>query len=522
VGLLLLLALTSCQDANDIWSQKLQISGPYRVGQQVVWLDGTRGLAFALDGSHDPPRVRSTRVFRNITFARVSNSGDRLLVLSSGKEAEFKDQLVEEPALTILRTGADGPEVEHRYVLTAPFDRLVLSKDDKYAIAHVGGSGSSTSVFRNPNLLALVDLSREQGADNPQMKTIRSFGSAPLGALISPPITIAPGVEHTLAVVLSRNYITLFDLENRERNEITVRLTTTGVDDAVVPEQVLFAAAEGALYVRARGSEDIFEITLAPKTTTGADENDFRPLINQPSAGRAFRDMLLYTDSADGKTKILAATADGQFALIDAGTSEFSLIPMGVVADTLIGVPADNPQLAIAFSQATIRSQVHLIHLTGLETKLDKNVVTRTLARGVRDVVPIPGGVQALVVHDDARTVVSVLDLVGEHHTDTPILGERSLGSFDFVGADTASYLVGVSPGVARLGILQLDNLQTLDLRLDYDPRTVIAVGDQLVIDHGAAQGLVTVVPQVGATREQAHVVWGFLLGNVLDSELKD
>jgi hypothetical protein len=44
----------------------------------------------------------------------------------------------------------------------------------------------------------------------------------------------------------------------------------------------------------------------------------------------------------------------------------------------------------------------------------------------------------------------------------------------------------------------------------------VVAVGDRLVIDHGVAEGLATVLPAPVAAREESTVVWGFLLTNAL------
>ena len=141
----------------------------------------------------------------------------------------------------------------------------------------------------------------------------------------------------------------------------------------------------------------------------------------------------------------------------------------------------------------------------------------------VRQIVLLPDGKQALVVHNDKRTVVSVLDLANEHYTIAPIQGQLPLQSFDIVqSTGQGSFLVGVSSGLSRLGILDLSNLHPTDLRLDRDPQSVLAVGDSIVVNHRALEGLVTIVPGPTASREQSQVLWGFFLQDFLDHQLKD
>jgi len=134
----------------------------------------------------------------------------------------------------------------------------------------------------------------------------------------------------------------------------------------------------------------------------------------------------------------------------------------------------------------------------------------------------VPGGAQALVVHDDARAVVSLVDLIGENHTDTPIAGSLPLASFDFVGQ---AQLVGVAPGLSRLGVLDLTSLHPVNVRLDHAPKRVLVAGSTLVIDHGSAAGMVTLLRSADAMagdREAGRVVWGVLLDKLLDSDLED
>src|SRR5439155_21882443 len=209
----------------------------------------------------------------------------------------------------------------------------------------------------------------------------------------------------------------------------------------------------------------------------------------------------------------LTANSSGDLSLIDAATSESSIIPIGAPVDAILPLPAKDPTTAVIFSRRSPQSFVHLVALAGLADGGARNVSRRTLARPAHDVVPIPGETELLIVHDDARTVVSILDL-GPRRTDTPIEGRVALESFDFADG----FLVGVSSTVARLGVLDLADFSTRDFRLDDPPRQVLAVGSRVVVDHGDRAGRVTVLPDAKSGRDEAHVVWGFFLAGLLDS----
>jgi len=480
-----------------------------------MWVDATRGLAFSLDPT--TARVSSVEIPRNATFAAPSANQQELLVLTGGQEAIYKGQQPEPPTLTIMAP-ALPPRVVRRYDLPASFDRLAVSEDGKLAVAYHSSSETASDVFRNPNEVALFDLTREEDATNPMLRTIRSFGGAPLGVAFSPEMAVPPkgGTKHVLAVVLADNYLTFLDMKNPDRREITVPLAKPDSAITVKPDEVLFSAATATVFVRASGSPDLFALSLVAKQSTSAGDNDYLPMINQPSAGKTVGDMILFSDG--GKDMILTANDSQDLALIDAATSEFSIIAVNEPVDTILAVPAQSPTLAVVYSRQQPTPRVHFLELKDLAANLEQNLTSRSLARQVHQLVAMPDG-QALVVHNSSRTVVSVLDIQGEHHTVSPIQGQVSLNSFDFA-RDT--HLVGVSPGLRRLGLLDLSNLLATSVRLDHDPQRVLSVGDAIVVDHGQSQGLVTIVPSPKATRDDCRVLWGFLLSDLMDHELKD
>jgi hypothetical protein len=76
-----------------------------------------------------------------------------------------------------------------------------------------------------------------------------------------------------------------------------------------------------------------------------------------------------------------------------------------------------------------------------------------------------------MVVHDDARTVLGMLDLATS--ATAPLLGAGKLDSYDF--SPGGGYLIGATTGVARVGSVALDNLHPTDCRLDDMPVHVLA-----------------------------------------------
>jgi len=138
------------------------------------------------------------------------------------------------------------------------------------------------------------------------------------------------------------------------------------------------------------------------------------------------------------------------------------------------------------------------------------------LDKPVHDVVPVPGRDRALIVHDDARTVLGVLDLATA--ATAPLLGAGQLDSYAF--SPTGDYLIGATRGVARIGFVALDNLHPTDFRLDDPPAHVVSTAnDKILVDHGGPFGRATIIPSPTAGRGDAIVLTGFLTANLLDEE---
>jgi hypothetical protein len=119
-----------------------------------------------------------------------------------------------------------------------------------------------------------------------------------------------------------------------------------------------------------------------------------------------------------------------------------------------------------------------------------------------------------MLVHDDARTVLGLLDMGTE--STSPLLGVGKLDSYDF--SPNGSYLIGATPNISRIGFIALDNLHPSDFRLDDPPYRVLSTAKaKIFVDHGDPLGHATIIPSPTATRDDAIVLEGFLTANLLD-----
>jgi len=534
-----LFALTACDgDRARVWEDPLAVRGPFRVDQQALWLEGSQGAVFALDPSSDPPRVRRAPLGRHLSYVLPAGEreGESLLVLTAGQRRERADQRAEAPALHVIRAqGAVAPQVS-RIELPVAFDRVVRSGDGRWALLHFGpeqpqggkdGGSGTPALFHNLNEVAVVDLSADLSSARPTSRTLRSFGAAPLAALISPPLVVA-GRESplVLGIVLAPDLITLFDLAHPEpeRREISVRLAApaTAGDAApssgeALPEQVLFAPEQGQLVVRAAGVSDVFVLSLIARAPAAEGDNDFSVTINQPSAGAVVRDMLLVPGSTP--PKLLLATSTAQLVLLELSTGALSSWPLGAPVDTLLGVPAEAPRQVLAFARGQNQDRLQVIDLEGLLAGRRGAVATRSLGHPLREVVLAPSGRQAVLLHDEQRTALSILDLEREPFTDTPIQLGDAVGPIAFLGQ---THLLAASAARPRLGILDLESLRGEDVPLEFPTDALLVVGDRLVLNHASGQGLVTVLPRPPAVVGTGRVYWGFLLDGLFDRALRD
>lgn len=523
--LLLSLLASACNWSDErpiVWERDRDLLGPIQLKNQVAYIDSALDRVTLLDLALDTPAISTARIGRNAMHAMPSFDRHKLFVITRGEEAIVEGQIDQQPTLWALDTeNADAKPIA--YEIGSPFDRLAISPDNTIAVAYFSSAGPDAwGFFRNPNEIAVIDLTKPPGDGNPTLKTIRSFGSVPEGVTLSPAMTIPGTAEaRTFAYILSENQVTVLDVAHPDRREISIRLDLGGAP--VIPREVVFAKNTATAYVRSDNARDVLQILLEPYEQTAPNTNDFRPVLAELGAGGGPTDIAVY-DDATGRRYILAATPNtSEVVVIDADTGQFRAVPLTDPIDRILLFPTSDPDQPIPPRKALFASiankmpRVHVLDLEHIADPLTQASIRKIeLDKPVRDVVPVPERDLAMLVHDDERTVLGLLDMDTE--STSPLLGVGKLDSYDF--SPDGSHLIGATPAVSRIGFLQLDNLHPTNFRLDDPPAKVLSTGNaKILVDHGDPLGRATIIPSPTATRDDAIVLSGFLTVNLLDSE---
>jgi len=518
-----------CGGRGDAYDERLQVSAPIVVGHYLAFLDRTRERVTLVRPF--TREVTHVDVGRGPSFLMPTPDGARLIVICKGWVATERDEEDELPSMVLIDPAA--PQSAVSYDLGSPFDEVAVSPDSRFAVAFFSSTTTpgAEEVFRNPNAVALLDLDEPGGV--PMEKTVRSFGDVPLGVMFSPP-EMAPlqsdgtlGTPRTLAVVFADGYVTFLDMEHPERSEVTVHLTLPDHPQTVIPQEIVFAPEAGTVFLRCLGANDIYAFTLTARSPGSATENDFVISINTLAAGSVPGDVGVFTEG--GERKILVANQGSEnVTIIDALTSEFVNIHIGDPVDRVLLYPEQSPTVAVIFSQGSARNRIHFLDLQDVETRVGQNHDVLATNEAVQNIELIPGRDQALVLHDDNHSVMSVLDLTGR--TLSPITAQGQLGGYVFT-ADGA-HLAGFTLSKAQMGLIDLSNLAVRTLQLSHTPTHIFALqrlannpddteSRTLVVDHGDPAGRLSVIPNPSdLSRTSTYVLSGFLYDGLLGDPL--
>lgn len=514
----------ACVDERHIgWERERRVLGPVPLKTGVAYVDSARDTVIMLDVTQSIPRIYRYPIGRRAIYATHTPDRNHLAVVTRGEEALIQGQIDEEPQLSIIDVSTPG-SVPVSYAIGSPFDRLTVSDDGSIAIAYFSDSGADEEgFFRNPNEMAVVHLDQPPAQENPVLKTIRSFGSVPDGVVLSPPMSI-PGAEdpspRVFAFVLALNNLTVLDATHPQRHEVSIRLDIGG--SAIRPREIVFAPNSATAYVRSDNARDVLEILINADPPLGVDpmENDYRPALAELGAGGGPADIAIY-DDIDGRRMVLAATPNTrEVVIIDADTAQFRTIETPDPIDRILLFPNNAevpPRVAVLASIGSRLPRVQLLRLQGLtDTTIGADMTEVALEQPVLDVVQIADRELAMIVHDDDRTVLGLLDVI--FGSVSPLQGLGRLDSYDF--SPDGRFLIGATQNVQRVGFLELDNLHPSDIHLDDMPSRVFSLPNGVVfIDHGAHYGQATIIPASDASRRESIVLSGFLLSGLFDQE---
>ena len=496
---------------------------PVALDSAVAFVERNQSRVVLLDPADPALRARSVPVRKGPVLATRRLGSDQLLVLSRGERGSAG--VAPEPAeLTVLPAAAAQPAV--RVPLGSRFTALAQSPDGRFLIAHFDRTTVMGEVLFNPNEVAIVDLKAPMPVA--VARNIRSFSTVPAGVVFSPPIALPDG-PRILAVVLADNYVTILDLDNPRRTEISVPLTLPDDRRTVKPAQVLFDAEDPTIYVRAQGSDDIYAMRLLPVPAAERTEggNDFTVGLGQLAAGSQPADMALIASGTERRL-LVVSPGSRDASVIDARTSRTTRIPLDHAANRIQLFDAARPgdvqsrPRALLLGTGLDARAVTFLDLEQLEVERTRNSDSRAMGAPAEDALFFPALSLAVVTHraQTGAPGVSVIDLA--RRTIAPIFAEAPLGSVAVGPAGSDKIWIAPRTGV-RLGFISLSTLAPDEVRLDENIAAILPMPRaadgkmRVVVVHPAAAGRVTVIDGEKPARDGARARYGFLLEDLLE-----
>jgi hypothetical protein len=407
-------------------------------------------------------------VGQNIVSLRPDVTGHGVLVLSGGVQPRRNadDEL---PSLTAIDT-RDEPVVNARWELTEPFANVTLDPEGRWAVL----SGAAENLVTNPNQLVLIDLTDPEF--KPVTKTIRSFGAAPDRFRFTETLDV-PGGARRFLIVETRQDVTLVDLEDLARPEITIGLPQTPAQASGRSQQVVVhpgvqdTPEDARLAIRLENDPSIVLVTFDPAEEAG---RDFSLKLNQVDVGGPPAELEFVT--TDGGLR-LAALVPGrsEATLIEPLTTTIERVTLPARFNRLrrvsegasLGADGD---VALLWSPES--SMIAFWSLGRTSNRAFRSVDVLELNARVTDVLDVPGdefGHKKLLSAQDSRFFV--LDL--ERRQSFPMLSSNNLS---LTVAPDGRRAWAFAPGSNRFAQIDLSTLLPTNLQIDHPIQRIFDV----------------------------------------------
>jgi hypothetical protein len=548
---LVLAPLLGCGDDQEFWLPKNNLLPMVALDDRVAFVESNAQTAFLLDPADPSLTPRQVPVGKAPVLAVKRNGANQLLVLSKGDRGS-SDELEVPAQLDVIGGAAPtaGLPAVASYPLSGRYDALAQSSDGRFLVLYhsPAGQAQADSALFNPNEMTLVDFNNL--ALPAKSKTIRSLGGVPSAVLFSPLYSFSAG-QRTLAAVLSQNYVTIIDLDNRDNTEISVPLCPQSSGCSINPVQVLFDprnptpdAPYVSIYVRASGARDIYQITLTDIGPTTAPDNPFSASLSMLAVGGPASDMALYGSGKNGTRLAVAAADIKSLVIIDPSTSSTIAVPTAIPVSQIVpfalppSPPATAPRYqALLLDRTSGSSSVLFADLGQVETTRGLALADYSLGASVSDVRPfVEQGIVVLVGGKfSGNAAVTVVDLADRSFSAFGTTSELSLPTFE-PRSPSRLWHVDQGTGLCYLNLVQRPSgearLTTAETWLDQNVTGIVPLAQPsteqtsdttryLVVEHSDpyAVGNLTILDAETPDRATARAAYGFLLSNYLERE---
>lgn len=276
--------IPGCKSEDTYFAAPLEETTPVGLRGSVALPDHALGrMLFLTATSADTLETEVVPIGRNVATMAPSADGSHLYVLSRGVVPRRSDE-DERPQLAVFNgSSAGGDRIVRAFDLDDPMEHLALDGEGRW-VAAFGGDAKVV----NPNELVLFDLQSESEDRRPQSKTIRSFGGAPEELVFTHQLHVPAGPPRRFLLVRTDRDVTLVDLLDLERPEVTIKLPENSAGATLRPLQMVYDDgdeendADARLAIRLEGSTDVVLVNLNVPDLEG---RAYSPTINIVDVG---------------------------------------------------------------------------------------------------------------------------------------------------------------------------------------------------------------------------------------------
>lgn len=403
-------ALHGCGERNPVWDNeaKLPVQSLGLHGSVAVLDSSLDRVLMLTAGSDHGLGTTALGVGKSPTSMRASVDGKTLFVLSDGVQPR-RSAGDEPPSLTAI-DGDVTPRVRARWTLTDPVRDMAIDPLGEWVVMH-GAHG----VVANPNELLLVRVDSPSSA--PISKTIRSFGGSPQRLSFTPVLTVPEGAPRRFLIVETDHDVSLVDLLEPQRDEVTIVLPKRADGASATPVEVVSHdgdpddPTDARIAIRLAGDSNVVIVELS--TPPNGEDKPFKATINIADVGGTPSSIAFVR--TDGGLR-LAALVPNQHkaALVDLGTT--------VVESVGLAAPYDGMSLVTdAVKDKPLASDIAL-----LWSRQNSTIAFWSL--GKASGTPY----RSVDAYEIGASVKAVHDVPGESHAHLKLL-ETTQGSQFFV-----------------------------------------------------------------------------------------
>lgn len=523
--LLLSAALAACGGRPDKWDDEvtLPVTSVGLTGSVAVVDPGLDRVLMLTASSDRSLSATALSVGENVVSTEPSRDRSTLFVLSKGVQPR-RNPDDERPSLTVL-DGSTTPKALARYTLTDPLQGIAVDPEGEWVVVYDAGGK-----VVNPNELIFVDIS--DPSSEPVSKTLRSFGGRPERLTFTSELTVPNGPARRFLIVETGQDVSLVDLSDLTRDEVTIILPQTPTGKTGKPMEVAFHdgdpkdAADARIAVRLANDSNIMLADLA--SPPQGSSKPFEVTVNVADVGGIPSSIAFVQTDGGLRLAALVPSTLGA-ALVDPATTVVEQVELDKPYTRITRITED-------VSEKPATSDVALLW-SDSTTGIAFWSLGKTSGKPFRSVDP----------YDIGIAVSSVKNVPGEQYAHLKILESSSASEFYVLDLDkrqsfpmltnASGYTLSLSPdgerawairkGTPDLATIDLANLHPTSIEVERDAANVFDIerrdagraGIVLHVSEGAGGVSVgaTVLDALDPDTAESKFYGGLMLGGLTE-----